>query len=127
MLFIFVSIGVFVVEISLVNERVVCIAFVFHIPVDFQIPVRYVKASDPAISGTDHSCKGTDDLLTAALASGSSGCGPVGLVSVSSSPPPSHGRPSSVLALAGNYLSLPSPRAVIAWTPATLNPAREQV
>ena len=32
--FIFVSIGVFVVEISLVNERVVCIAYVFHIPVD---------------------------------------------------------------------------------------------
>ena len=53
------------------------------------------------------------------LASGSSGCGPVGLVSVSSSPPPSHGRLSSVLALAGNYLSLPSPCAVIAWTPAT--------
>ena len=33
LLFIFVSIGVFVVEISL-NEWVVCIAFVFHIPVD---------------------------------------------------------------------------------------------
>ena len=42
LVFIFVSIGVFVVEISLVNERVVCIAFVFHTPVDFQIPVRYV-------------------------------------------------------------------------------------
>ena len=42
LLFIFVSIGVFVVGISL-NERVVCIAFVFHIPVDFQIPARYVS------------------------------------------------------------------------------------
>ena len=44
LLFIFVSIRVFVVEISLVNERVVCIAFVFHLPVDFQIPVRYVRS-----------------------------------------------------------------------------------
>ena len=33
LLFIFVSIGVFV-EISLVKGQVVCIAFVFHIPVD---------------------------------------------------------------------------------------------
>ena len=40
LLFIFVSIELFVVEISLVDERVVCIAFLFHIPVDFQIPVR---------------------------------------------------------------------------------------
>ena len=34
LLFIFASIGVFVVEISPVNESVVGIAFVFHIPVD---------------------------------------------------------------------------------------------
>ena len=40
------SIGRFVVEISLINEWVVCIAFVFHIPVDFQIPVRYVTYDD---------------------------------------------------------------------------------
>ena len=43
LLFIFVSTGVFVVEISLVNERVACVAFVFHIPIDFQIPVHYVS------------------------------------------------------------------------------------
>ena len=43
LLFIFVSIGAFVVEKSLFNERVVCIAFVFHIPADFQIPVYCVR------------------------------------------------------------------------------------
>ena len=44
LVFFLVSIGMFVVEISLVNERVIYIAFVFHIPVGFQIPVHDVIA-----------------------------------------------------------------------------------
>ena len=43
--FFLVSIGMFVVEISLVKGRVVCIAFVFHIPVGFQIPVHDVMST----------------------------------------------------------------------------------
>ena len=42
LVFFLASIGMFV-EISLVNERAVRIAFVFHIPVGFQIPVHDVN------------------------------------------------------------------------------------